>query len=75
MGFIAKILTAVLEYIIAQAFALGAKQYQEIENDEAIKKKSEQDSQALAQATDQASRVAALKEITNDTFDSTTKPK
>lgn len=75
MGFIAKILTAVLEYIIAQAFALGAKQYQEIENDEAIKKKSEQDSQALASAKDTAGRVATLEKIANDTFNPTIKPK
>lgn len=75
MAFLAKVLTAVLEYIIAQAFALGVKQYQALEADEAIKKQAELDSQALASAKDSAERVAALEKITHDTFDTSIKSK
>lgn len=74
MGFIANVLTAVFEYIVSRVIALGYKQYQEIESDEAIKKESEIDASALASAMDTAGRVATLEKIANDTFNPTSKP-
>lgn len=74
MSFLARLLAAVLEYIFAKAFALGYKQYQELEADETIKKQAETDSQALAASKDSEARVAALEKITNDTFNPSIKP-
>lgn len=74
MGFLSSVAALILEWFLAQVAKFGASKIHEFESELAARHKAEEDSQALVLAKDEASRVAALKEMTEDTFEDQADP-